>query len=292
MTPLQVWDHPAFREAGISVFIKRDDLAGDEIGGNKFRKLRDILTADRLVGKKGVLTYGGPFSNHLLAVAAMCSAMGVPCRGVVRGEEVSNVVTRRLKALGMDLAFHDRASFGEAPAMDEGEWLVVPMGGASPLALDGVAASVREVLAQCPVRPNYHAVPAGTGSTAVGMATALAEDDTLLVFPAIRGQDLSAWFDGVIRSYGVLPRCRVRVDERSPGKGFARRDPDLWAFILQEYQSSGILFDPVYNGRMARRLTEMAREGLFPHGAVLVAYHTGGWAGREGYRERYGFQLP
>lgn len=292
MTPLHAWDHPSFREAGITVFIKRDDLAGDEIGGNKFRKLRDILTAERLAGRKGVLSFGGPFSNHLLALAAASAALGVPSRGLIRGEEVSNVVTRRLRALGMALEFVGRTGFQDAQLMDHDGWLVIPMGGASPLALGGVAESVREVQSQCTVRPDFHAIPAGTGSTAAGMVTALDGDDTLLVFPAIRGDNPGTWFDGVLHSYGVQARCTVQVDERSPGKGFARRDADLWAFIREEYRNSGFLFDPVYNGKMARRLTEMAREGSFPRGTVVVAYHTGGWAGREGYRERYGFSLP
>jgi len=292
MTPLQAWEHPAFRQAGISVFVKRDDLAGDEIGGNKFRKLRDILTLKRIAGKRGVITFGGPYSNHLLAVAASTAAMGVASWGMVRGEEVSNVVTARLRALGMALEFLDRTRYKEAQAMKDDEWLVIPAGGASPLALGGVAESVREVMDQCPVRPDYHAVPAGTGSTAAGMATVLEPGDTLLVFPAIRGEDLNAWFGGVLRSYGAEPRCRILVDERCPGKGFARRDPSLWDFILQQARQSGILFDPVYNGKMARRLTEMALEGHFPRGAVVVMYHTGGWAGREGYRERFGFPMP
>lgn len=289
MTPLQAWDHPVFREACISVFLKRDDLAGDEIGGNKFRKLRYILTPERLAGKKGVITFGGPYSNHLLAVAALASALGLPSRGVVRGEEVSNVVIRRLRSLGMHLEFQGRNAYREALEREDTDWLVIPPGGASPLALPGTAEAVLEVLAQCPVMPHFHAVPAGTGSTAVGMATELDQDSTLLVFPAIRGEDLDGWFHGVLRSFEVSPRCRVKVDEQAPGRGFARRDADLWDFILEEYKNSGILFDPVYTGKMARRMIRLASEGYFQAGAVVVVYHTGGWAGREGYRERYGF---
>jgi 1-aminocyclopropane-1-carboxylate deaminase len=74
---------------GISLFIKRDDLIDSEISGNKWRKLKYNIELCISKKKEGILTFGGAYSNHLVATAAACKLAKLKSIGMVRGEELS-----------------------------------------------------------------------------------------------------------------------------------------------------------------------------------------------------------
>ncbi len=290
ITPLQHWDHPLFMEKDVQVIVKRDDLSDPHTGGNKRRKLLHLLSAAQLEHRQGIVSFGGPFSNHLVAVADYARQLGLRSRGIVRGHQVENPVLDWLRSRGMTLTFLPEPEFSisQTELIDRiPDWLIVPMGGAHPLALPGVAALIPEIRAQFRGTVTHYAVPAGTGSTASGLASAIHEAETLLVFPAIKGPDLIQSFNMVLDQYGVSPRGPIVIDALAPGKGFARKDPDLWAFIQWVAEETGIPFDPVYNGKMAKRIVELIREDFFPRGSNVVLIHTGGWPGRLGYQYRY-----
>lgn len=279
-----------FEQHNVTVYVKRDDLADPHAGGNKFRKLKAILSPDRLMDKKGLLSFGGPFSNHLVAVAAVASRLGLLSRGVVRGHPVENLVLGWLQTRGMHLTFLPGPEFNEAQIsmpLEMPEWEVIPMGGAHPLALTGVAELIPEIRSQLKDAPTHYAIPAGTGTTAAGLSKILESQETLLVFPAIKGPALDVWFREILDSYGINLSGKVFVDTRAPGRGFARKDQELWEFLTKVAQSTGIVFDPVYNGKMAFRIWKLVAEGYFEEGSQLVLIHTGGWPGRVGYQHRY-----
>ncbi|MBP6184805.1 MAG: pyridoxal-phosphate dependent enzyme [Saprospiraceae bacterium] len=289
-TPLQHWNHALFREKEVYVYLKRDDLSDPHTGGNKRRKLLHILSAKELLGKRGIVSFGGPFSNHLVAVAASAQRLGLPSKGIVRGHPVDNPVLAWLRSRGMTLTFLSKPEYTAAQTeLHEQwpDWLVIPMGGAHPLALEGVAELLPELRAQVQAPITHIAVPAGTGSTAAGLASALHKEETLLVFPAIKVPDLEGWFRSVLDQFGVNPVGTITVDNLAPGKGFARKDTDLWAFIHNVAAETGITFDPIYNGKMAQRIVALIQEDFFPRGSNVVLIHTGGWPGRVGYQHRY-----
>jgi 1-aminocyclopropane-1-carboxylate deaminase/D-cysteine desulfhydrase-like pyridoxal-dependent ACC family enzyme len=192
--------------------------------------------------------------------------------------------------MGMEITFLPGAAYEEAQirlSSDLPDWMVIPMGGAHSCALGGVAAMMDEIRSQIPEAPTHYAIPAGTGTTAAGLAMKLESSETLMVFPAIKGSSLDVWFEGILDHYGIYPEGRVVVDTLSAGKGFARKDRELWKFLTEVAQSTGIVFDPVYNGKMAFRIWKLVQEDYFPAGSILVIIHTGGWPGRAGYQHRY-----
>lgn len=287
-TPLQRWQDPRFERAGVGVWVKRDDLFHPYAGGNKFRKLRDWLTPQRLHGKKGLLSFGGPFSNHLVATAVFARQLGLPYRAVVRGHAVDNPVLDFLRDRGAEVVFADRAAFEAMQRETHADWLLIPMGGAGHPGLGGVATILEEARVQCPVAVTHIAVAAGTGTTAAGLARALLPGERLLVFPAIRLPDAEGWFSGVMAGVGVRSAGAITVDGRAAGRGFAKYDPAMWPQLQHWQRDTGILWDPVYTGKMVQGVWQLLEEGFFPAGAQIVLVHTGGWAGREGYRFRYG----
>lgn len=291
-TPLHRWQDPLFEVRDVAVWIKRDDLTDPWTGGNKRRKLLHWLHPDQLAGMRGIYSFGGPFSNHLTAVAAAAARLGLPSYGFVRSwQAVENPLTRQWKAWGMALTFLPPADFRDqtaSPPAGMGDWLGIPMGGAHPLAFKGAADLIHEIRRQCPFRITHYAVPAGTGATAAGMAGTLEDREALLVYPVLRLPDGQAWLRTIMDRWGVATQGTIMVDEGGPRVRLGRADPVLWSWMRDMAEKTGILLDPLYTGPMARRLQEQILAGAFPPGSTVVLVHTGGQAGRLGYQWRFG----
>jgi 1-aminocyclopropane-1-carboxylate deaminase len=75
---------------GIELYIKREDLLHPIISGNKFRKLKYNIEEAKRLGCATLLTFGGAFSNHILAVAGAGAQYGFKTIGVIRGEELES----------------------------------------------------------------------------------------------------------------------------------------------------------------------------------------------------------
>ncbi len=109
---LEKLEHSTFTAHDVRVLVKRDDLIDDLVSGNKWRKLKYNLMQMKALGKSGVLTFGGAYSNHLIATAAAANRSGIKAVGVVRGDELhrgSNDTLRLCDELGMELKFVSRA---------------------------------------------------------------------------------------------------------------------------------------------------------------------------------------
>src|SRR6201996_8781395 len=89
-SPVHQINDKLFDERDLKVFIKRDDLIHPTISGNKWRKLKYLLQKALAENKKHLVTFGGAYSNHLLATAAAGAKFGFKTTGIVRGEKVQN----------------------------------------------------------------------------------------------------------------------------------------------------------------------------------------------------------
>src|ERR1700749_2829392 len=118
-SPVHQINNKLFDERGISVFIKRDDLIHPIISGNKWRKLKYILLKAQAQNKTHLVTFGGAYSNHLLATAAAAAKFGFKATGIVRGERVNNDTLFLCKLHGMELIFVDRDSYRDKTALFE-----------------------------------------------------------------------------------------------------------------------------------------------------------------------------
>jgi 1-aminocyclopropane-1-carboxylate deaminase len=69
-----------------NLFIKRDDLIHPIISGNKWRKLKYNILHVQMNRMEGIITFGGAYSNHLLATAFAAKQAKISCVGIVRGD--------------------------------------------------------------------------------------------------------------------------------------------------------------------------------------------------------------
>src|SRR6185437_15259059 len=114
-SPVHQIKNKLFDEQGLKVFIKRDDLIHPIISGNKWRKLKYILKRAQAESKNHLVTFGGAYSNHLLATAAAAAQFGFKSTGIVRGEQVNNDTLFLSRLHGMNLLFTDRETYRDKP---------------------------------------------------------------------------------------------------------------------------------------------------------------------------------
>ena len=150
-SPVHQINSKLFDEQGISVSIKRDDLIHPLISGNKWRKLKYLLKKAAHENKTHLVTFGGAFSNHLLATAAAATKFGFRSTGIVRGEQADNDTLFFCKLHGMQLIFVDRESYRDKYALfdqyfgDDESAFFIDEGGASPQGAQGCAELVDEL---------------------------------------------------------------------------------------------------------------------------------------------------
>jgi 1-aminocyclopropane-1-carboxylate deaminase len=295
--PLTAIHDPLLTAAGISCFIKREDLLANRPGsplcGNKWRKLYYNLEAAKKYDKTTLLTFGGAYSNHLAAVAEAAHWMGMTSIGIVRGEEISplNPTLRMARDAGMKLVFTNREKYrsltrGESVAdfisFNPDTTYTLPEGGTNSLALKGCAHIMNGI------NTDFVAVACGTGGTLAGMITALPQGCTALGFSVLKGNFLQ---DSVRDLLPDNHRGNWQMIHDYHFGGYGKWKPELLQFIRDFRSRHQIALDPIYTGKMCYGVFDMVRNGAFPRGSSITLIHTGGLQGIPGFEERFNLRL-
>ena len=273
---------------GIELYIKREDLLHPYISGNKFRKLKyNVLEALRLE-KEQLLTFGGAFSNHILAVAAAGKENNLPTIGVIRGEELESKVEDNptlLKAMefGMQFKFVSRAqyrlkeegSFLVDLQKEFGDFYLVPEGGTNSLAIKGC----EEILDSEDKIFDFVCCAVGTGGTISGIINSVANHQKVLGFSSLKGGFLS----DVICNF--VTRKNWEIFSEYHFGGYGKTTDELIEFLNSFYENTGIPLDPIYTGKMMFGILDMVNRGLIPSNSKIVAIHTGGLQGIKGMNQ-------
>ncbi|ACU03435.1 1-aminocyclopropane-1-carboxylate deaminase/D-cysteine desulfhydrase [Pedobacter heparinus] len=273
---------------GYQVLVKRDDLIDPFISGNKWRKLKYILAEADRTGKNHLVTFGGAYSNHLVATAAACARNGLQSTAFVRGEAVENEMLLLCKLYGMQLRFTDRLSYQNKPLLFDRYFggdhtaLFVDEGGAGPHAVKGCA----EIIAELPADTSHLFCAAGTGTTAAGLLKGIqaAQLKTILhVVPVLKGDDFIS--PEILKYTG--PDHRLRVHTGYHFGGYAKTSPALIEFIKYFIAHTGIMIDPVYTSKMCYALADLLKHNHFNPDDKIVVLHTGGLLGLLGMKEKF-----
>lgn len=287
-SPVNAWQHPLFAEKGLNVFIKRDDMIHPLISGNKWRKLKYTLQKAQLLGKTHLVTFGGAFSNHLLATASAAAKFGFKSTGFVRGENVQNDTLFLCRLHGMNLIFTDREAYRNKPPLFEQHFgndvtaYFIDEGGASPEAVQGCA----ELVSELPITYNHLFCACGTGTTAAGIIAGLHQHQLSTRFhaiPVLKGgnfmrDDINRYLD-FDADYDLHPEYHFG--------GYAKTTPELLNFIQAFTTATGILIEPVYTGKMLYALLDLASKDQFAPGSNILAVHSGGLIGLLGMKDKF-----
>jgi 1-aminocyclopropane-1-carboxylate deaminase len=280
-------------EYGIKMWVKRDDLIHDWVSGNKYRKLKYNLQKVKNSEYKGILTFGGAFSNHLYAVAGVCNLEGIASVGIIRGDgfDPANPTLAFCESAGMKMHFVSRTEYRSVTGeiiqniwINYPDYLNVPEGGSNEDGVAGASEIIHEFYSQCDIQPDYVLVAGGTGGTAAGILQSLNPSTALRVYGALKSNYLA---EEILRLSGLehLPPGFRYYPETIFG-GYARWNQELLDFITQFESETGIEIDHVYNGKLLYAFREHVKQGVIPSGSRVLWIHTGGLQGKAGLRYR------
>ncbi|WKE66011.1 pyridoxal-phosphate dependent enzyme [Gallaecimonas kandeliae] len=277
---------PILLERNIKLTIKRDDLIHPLISGNKWRKLKHPLAAALQAKKPGVLSLGGPYSNHLLALAAACHELGLASAALVRGHEQSTPTLAHCQALGMALHFvsrqdyrcrHDPDWLAQWQALYP-DWLLLPEGGSAPEALTGVA----ELVAELPPGWDQIWTPVGSGGTLAGLVLGAQGQGEIVGVPTVKDAELPARIQGLLAARHCSHQ-NYRLLWGHEGPGFGKFSPAMGEAIRALEAELGVPLEPLYSGKLMLALWQAVESGELD-GKQIVMLHTGGLQSLDGLR--------
>lgn len=288
-TPFQeIRDHPLLKKAGITVFVKREDLNHPHISGNKWWKLKYNLEAAILTGHDTLLTFGGAYSNHIYATAAAANELNLKSIGVIRGEEIHplNNTLRFATEKGMQLLFVSRSEYRNRSLPQFlldlrsrfGPFYFIPEGGTNLLAVKGCAEFAEKELADFPCE--YVFLPVGTGGTMAGLICGLKDlkhirgvtvlkegtflkDDIQKLVTDFSGKSFDQW--SLLTNYHL--------------GGYAKTTPSLISFMKEMSHVYDLPLDHVYTAKSLWAIFREVDSGAFARGTRILALHTGGLQG-------------
>lgn len=275
-------DLPAIKEKNIRVAVLRLDKIHRVISGNKWFKLKYYLEDARTLNKDHIVTFGGAYSNHLIATAAAGKMFGFRTTGIVRGEQPQKLSHTLLlaKEYGMQVIFVSREAFRSKTLPKEladssNNFYMINQGGYGDLGVKGAA----EILDHCQKRNFSHlACAVGTSTMMAGLIKAsLSHQQTIGV--------------AVVKNEPTLKEELLELlsrDERNKNfqlitdhhfGGYAKHTPGLIDFMNELYKDTSIPTDFVYTGKLFYGILHMVRNNLFPTDSNILIVHSGGLQG-------------
>jgi 1-aminocyclopropane-1-carboxylate deaminase len=288
----------------ISTDVLRLDKLHPIVSGNKWFKLKGHLqkalelredsasasafdSASASASAYPVITFGGAWSNHLIATAYATKQSGLAAIGIVRGErpeKLSSTLTAAV-AFGMHLEFVSRgeydakagpASFSQLTNRYPGAY-IIPEGGGG---MTGILGS-EDILRMEDTGKYTHILCAiGTGTMFLGLARVALAGQQVIGIPVLKNTPPEIFEpDPGILSPAQRARCHIL-----PGYhfgGYARHPRELLNFMNNFHRQTGTPTDIVYTGKLFYATLDSIRQGFFPDRSRLLIIHSGGLQGNQ-----------
>lgn len=271
-----------FPNQQVETDMLRLDKIHTQISGNKWFKLKYYLSQAIRENKTGLISLGGPWSNHLLALAAATHLAGLKSIGIIRGEKPAKPgdTLGDLSDLGMELIYTSRSAYRNREqllselAQQYPDFMVVDEGGQGFTGAKGAA----DILQLVPDSQQYSHIlcAVGTGTMLAGLALAAHPHQQLIGISSLKGKEeqLSAieqWFPQLAD--------RLEINTAFHFGGFARHTTQLIAFMNHFFEQTGVPTDLVYTAKLCYAWKSLTQEGFFEPGSRVLLIHSGGLQG-------------
>ena len=277
----------------IEVFIKRLDLIDPFISGNKLFKLKHNVNRALLEKKNMLITFGGAFSNHILATAAYAKKKNIDCLAIVRGEEYSelNPLLTLAKEYGMNFCFVSRKEYAKRNDNNYVSELIrkykkafiVPEGGNNKLGIFGA----EEILETQDKSFDYIICPIGTGATLSGIVNSSKKTQKVIGINCIN--------DTKVINKNISQKKNKNnweiINEFNFG-GFAKFDNLLTEYLKKFKLNNKITLDLNYTTKMFFGFEKLIERRYFQRKSKVLLIHTGGIYGNLGFNYLYDLDLP
>jgi 1-aminocyclopropane-1-carboxylate deaminase len=279
-----------FQQMNVTIDVLRLDRIHPVISGNKWFKLKYHLQEAVQQNKKGILTFGGAWSNHLVATALACQQSNLASIGIIRGEQpaVLSATLQEVQEYNMQLQFISRTAYSnEAALLPElqrtyPDYYIVPQGGQSHLGVLGAA----EIMQLTQIKSYSHVSCAtGTGTMLAGLVhAALPHQQVIgicsLKMPANDNNSLNSF----VKPYAANEKQFTIFYDYHFG-GYARKTGELIRFMNTIYQKHDLPTDFVYTGKLLFGIIQLVQTRYFQPGSRILIVHSGGLQGNRSLPE-------
>ncbi|MBO6540275.1 MAG: pyridoxal-phosphate dependent enzyme [Rhizobiaceae bacterium] len=297
-TPLEEARNLTRELGGPRIFVKRDDLTGVALGGNKLRNLEFRLAYAMTEEPDTVIVGLDLQSNSARQTVGACNKLGLKTILVLEGRKPNNVQGNLLvdyllgaevhfaatqseqRLLLESLADDVRAQGGRPHILNDNPMFDV----ASAVAYLEMTLEVLEQLAQRELKPNYfYMSSSGKGSAGIILAQKLIGGFAMHAVCATDEFDLPRRTAGIARktieALGLdltIEEDEVVNTEAFVGRGYGLPSDAGDEAVRLFARTEGIILDPIYTGKAAAGMVAHIREGRFAQDDVIVFVHTGG----------------
>jgi D-cysteine desulfhydrase family pyridoxal phosphate-dependent enzyme len=294
-TPIQKMDKLTSFLGGPELYVKRDDLTGLAMGGNKVRKLEFLMADAQIHHAKTVITAGALQSNHCRQTAAAAALFNMDCVLVLVGTRPSissgnylldrlfsaRIVwtTRSEREKTLNLVFRELETDGKVPYL-------IPYGGSNALGAQGYVRAMQELIQQ-DLHPDWIVFPSSSGGSQTGLVVGaelfgfkgkilgISVDERSQVLQQ-RVKDLSDLTLSLLEEKKSISIEKILINDDYLGKGYGELGEVETEAIHLFAMKEGLLLDPVYTGRAAGGMLDLIRKGFFTKGDKVLFWHTGG----------------
>ncbi len=273
-----------FDQKEVTVSVLRLDKLHAIVSGNKLFKLHYFLEKAKQQCSEGIITFGGPYSNHLVATAFASKEIGLKSIGIIRGEQ-PKVLSHTLQAClayGMELKFITRHEYDQKEKSEflapincsYPKYLIIPEGGYSSVGANGAAM----IMDWIPENTSHICCAIGTATTFTGLLKNLNKDQQLIGFPVLKNMND---IEKRIQFLSTLPHTNLpfQLINNYHFGGYAKKNNDLIAAMNLFYEKYQLPTDFVYTAKMMVGVIDCISKDFFKKGSNILCIHTGGLQG-------------
>ena len=287
---------------GPEIFVKRDDLTGITLTGNKIRKLEFLLAEAQRQKADVVITCGGAQSNHARTTAIACAQLGLRSHLVLKSEGSAaldgNLFLDRL--VDAEITFVDNAQYETVDDFmaelaeqyhEKGiKAFVIPEGGSNELGALGYAVAMEEIaqqLADMKLHIDVLVIAVGSGGTYAGLLLGKHFLGLKTEIWGINICDDAVYFEKRIK--GILRNAKkkynlpesieseaIQIIDGYVGKGYGLSRQEEIEAIKHVARLEGLILDPVYTGKAMYGVKDLIAQGKLQKKQKILFLHSGG----------------
>jgi 1-aminocyclopropane-1-carboxylate deaminase len=268
---------PLFADKDVEVSVMRLDKIHPVISGNKWFKLWFYLEEAKQQKKKTIVTFGGAYSNHIVATAAACNLNGFKSVGIIRGEKAANLSFSLLQAeeMGMKFFFITREDYKKKRIPEQLQsigYYLINEGGFGSKGVEGAVT----ILDHCKKNNfTHYCCAVGTGTMMAGLIRAALPGQKVIGISVMKN---NFELEENVRSL-LNEEINFQIIHEYPFGGYAKYKPALFDFMNDFFRQTKIPSDFVYTGKLFYAVNDLIGKNFFPAGSKLLVIHSGGLQG-------------
>jgi len=275
----------------VELSVLRLDKIDRMISGNKYFKLKYNLAEARDKNYESILTFGGAFSNHIVATAAAGKIAGLHTIGIIRGEKMTplNPSLSFAESCGMQLHFISRSDYRKKNESGYlhflknrfGDCFIIPEGGANKNGIRGCA----EILNYCNKDFDVVCCSCGTGTMLAGIILSLNPGQKAIGFSALKnGTFLNTEIEKFLTDFNFSGNKNYEIKTEYHFGGYGKINDSLVSFFKKFLRENSIVLDLVYTSKMLFGVFDLIEKNYFKPNTKILAIHSGGVQGNEGFK--------